>query len=79
MIHSGEPVPVLMRGATVRRDRVEAFGEVEAACGALGPVRGTELMRLVLNGLDLAKMRGVRDVTRERLYWPGPAPAFRLP
>jgi len=78
MIHSGEPVPVLMRGTTIRRDRVEAFDEIQAAHGALGPVRGAELMGLVLNGLDRAKLAGIREVSHQRLYWPGPAPRLRL-
>jgi 2,3-bisphosphoglycerate-independent phosphoglycerate mutase len=78
LIHSGEPVPVLMRGSTIRRDRVTVFDEIEAAQGALGPIRGTELMRLVLNGLDLARLAGIREVPQQRLYWPGPAPRLRL-
>ena len=73
MIHSGEPVPVIMRGTTIRRDGVEAFNEIEAASGSLGMMRGRELMRMVLNAMDRARLRGIRNDSAELLCWPGPA------
>ena len=78
MIHSGEPVPVIMRGTTVRRDRVAVYDEIEAGSGSLGLMRGPELMRMVLNALDRARMRGIRNDPAELLYWPGPASALRI-
>jgi 2,3-bisphosphoglycerate-independent phosphoglycerate mutase len=78
MIHSGEPVPVIMRGETVRRDRVAVYDEVSAACGSLGMLRETELFQLVLNGMDRARLQGIRDSAEERLFWPGPAPGLIL-
>ncbi|MDZ7761808.1 MAG: alkaline phosphatase family protein [Desulfovermiculus sp.] len=78
MIHSGEPVPVIMRGQTVRRDRVESYDEISAACGSLGLMRNTELMYVVLNALDRAKLQGIRESAEERLFWPGPAPGLLL-
>ncbi|EPR35018.1 phosphonopyruvate decarboxylase-related protein [Alkalidesulfovibrio alkalitolerans DSM 16529] len=78
LIHSGEPVPLCMVGAGLRRDQVRTFDEAAAARGSLGPVRGTEFMLLVLNALDRARLLGIRDTPHERLYWPAGSAAFRL-
>lgn len=78
MIHSGEPVPVLMRGSTIRRDAVDVYNEISAASGVLGIIRKTELMGLVLNALNRARLLGIRDVPEKSLFWPVPAPVFRL-
>ncbi len=40
MIHSGEPVPVIMAGQCVREDDVRSFSETQAACGCLGMLYG---------------------------------------
>jgi 2,3-bisphosphoglycerate-independent phosphoglycerate mutase len=78
MIHSGEPVPVIMRAASIRRDQVQAFDEISASCGCLSLMRDTELFHTVLNGLNKAKMQGIREVGVERHFWPGPAPGLSL-
>ncbi len=79
LIHSGEAVPLVMRGPGQRVDTVAHFDEVSAAAGCLGLVRGPELMPLVLNGLDLAKLQGVMDTPEDRPFWPGPYEPFVLP
>jgi len=71
MIHSGETVPLTMLGAGTRRDNVAAFSEIDCAQGALGLVKGKELMYLVLNFLDKAKMKGLRDTPVDQPYYPG--------
>ncbi|SDB49287.1 phosphoglycerate mutase [Desulfonatronum thiosulfatophilum] len=71
LIHSGEPVPLIIHGRGVRRDMVRRFDEIHTARGCLGSVRGTELMRLILNHLDKARLEGVRDTPEDRLCWPG--------
>ncbi len=48
VIHGGDPVPVLFRAPTVRRDAVREFDEVSAAAGGMGQLRGEDLMPLVL-------------------------------
>jgi len=78
LIHSGEPVPLSMHGCGVRRDRVEAFDEIAAACGALGMVRGKEMMYLILNYLDRAKLRGIMDTENDQPFWPGNYAWFSL-
>jgi 2,3-bisphosphoglycerate-independent phosphoglycerate mutase len=70
MIHSGETVPLLMTGRYPRRDHVKAYNEVDCASGALGIVRGTELMHLVLNFLDRGKLKGLMDTPVDRPYFP---------
>ena len=78
LIHSGESVPLTFFGQGVRRDRVSRFDEVSAAAGALGNVRGKELMYLLLNHLDRAKLQGVMDTPIDQPYWPGDYEPFRI-
>jgi 2,3-bisphosphoglycerate-independent phosphoglycerate mutase len=78
LIHSGEPVPLVLCGEGLRRDRVEAFDEVSCAAGCLGLVRGREFMDLVLNHLDRIKLRGIMDTPRDQAFWPGPYRPFRV-
>ncbi len=68
MIHSGETVPLTMVGERVRRDRVERFNEVDCSQGALGLVRGRELMYLILSFMDRAQLQGLMDSPSPRAY-----------
>jgi 2,3-bisphosphoglycerate-independent phosphoglycerate mutase len=65
-------------GSGVRRDGVIRFDEVNAATGALGCVRGKELMYLILNYLDRAKLGGLMDTPVDQPFWPGDYEPFRL-
>jgi 2,3-bisphosphoglycerate-independent phosphoglycerate mutase len=76
LIHSGETVPLVMAGPTVRRDRVERFDEVSAASGGLGLLRGRELMLLLVNHADRSVLWGHRLGPRERAYLPADYPVF---
>jgi 2,3-bisphosphoglycerate-independent phosphoglycerate mutase len=78
LIHSGEPVPLLMVGQGVRRDRVCHFDEIAAAQGALGCVRGGEFMDLILNHLDKARLMGTREAPEALRYWPADYEPFRV-
>jgi len=78
LIHSGESVPLMFYGQGVRRDGVSRFNEVDVATGALGSVRGKELMYLILNHLDKAKLQGIMDTPVDQPYWPGDYEPFRL-
>lgn len=78
LIHSGEPVPLTMVGEGIRVDGVNAFDEVAVAGGALGTVRSGELMALVINALDRAKLAGLRDHPADLPYWPGPCEPFKV-
>ncbi|MGD9106491.1 MAG: alkaline phosphatase family protein [Desulfobacterales bacterium] len=78
LIHSGESVPILFHGSGVRRDRVRQFDEISAASGALGTLRGNELMYMVLNHLNRLKLHGIMDTPIDQPYWPGKYKSFIL-
>lgn len=78
LIHSGEPVPIVVVGEGVRRDAIEHFDEIHCAGGALGLVRGKEFMYLLLNYLDRAKLQGIMDTPDDQAFWPGDVKPFRL-
>jgi 2,3-bisphosphoglycerate-independent phosphoglycerate mutase len=60
VIHSGDPVPLLVAGPGVRADRVERFGELDCASGILGQLRGPDLMPVLLNAADRPLFLGSR-------------------
>jgi 2,3-bisphosphoglycerate-independent phosphoglycerate mutase len=60
VIHSGDPVPLILAGPGVRADRVESFGELDCAAGILGHLRGRDLMPLLLNAADRPLFLGSR-------------------
>ncbi len=60
VIHSGDPVPLLVAGPGVRADRVERFGELDCASGILGQLRGPDLMPVLLNAADRPLFIGSR-------------------
>ncbi len=78
MVHSGEPSPLLLWGAGVWRDQAAAYNEVACAQGALGLLRGPELMHTILNGLDRGKLWGLRDNPRDLPYYPAARQALKL-
>ncbi len=53
--HSADPVPFLVYGGGVRRDRVTTFDELSAAEGGLGRIRGVNVLPILL---DLANRSG---------------------
>jgi 2,3-bisphosphoglycerate-independent phosphoglycerate mutase len=71
LIHSGETVPLLICGGGVWQDHVQTYNEVAAAQGALGHVRGRELILMILNALDRSKLQGLMDTPYNQPYWPG--------
>ena len=60
MIHSGDPVPLLVAGPGVRADLARGFGELECAAGILGQLRGPDLMPVLLNAADRPLFLGSR-------------------
>lgn len=77
-VHSGEEVPLNVNGPGIRKDGVEDFDEVSCAGGCLGQTRGRDFMYMVLNWLDRAKLRGLRDSPEDRPYWPGRRKPFLI-
>ena len=60
VIHSGDPVPLLVAGPGVRADAVTSFGELDCSAGILGQLRGPDLMPVLLNAADRPLFRGSR-------------------
>ena len=60
VIHSGDPVPLVVAGPGVRADRVASFGELDCAAGVLGHLRGPDLMPVLLNAADRPLFLGSR-------------------
>ena len=71
LIHSGEPVPLLMYGKNVRVDRVRRYNEIDAAPGSLGHLRGKEFMLTILNLMDRSRTLGFKEDPKEPPWWPG--------
>lgn len=79
LIHSGEPVPVMFIGEGVRRDNVTQFDEISTAGGALSLMRGDEMMHMILNYLDRARLGGIHDSPYQQEFWPGDYEPFMVP
>lgn len=60
VIHSGDPVPLVVAGPGVRADPVRRFGELDCAGGILGHLRGPDLMPVLLNAADRPLFLGSR-------------------
>jgi 2,3-bisphosphoglycerate-independent phosphoglycerate mutase len=60
VIHSGDPVPLLVAGPGVRADAVQRFGELDCASGILGHLRGPDMMPVLLNAADRPLFLGSR-------------------
>ncbi len=60
VIHSGDPVPLVVCGPGVRADRTSSFGELDCAQGILGHLRGPDLMPVLLNAADRPLFLGSR-------------------
>ena len=79
--HSGEEVPLVIRGGNVRVDGVTEFGERAAASGGLGHLRGEDFMPVLVNAAERANMWETRPTPNRRLYRPRPdqVEPFKLP
>lgn len=56
--HSGEPVPVAIKGPNVRTDDVREFGERACTKGGLGHITGRDLMPILMNYLGKTEKAG---------------------
>jgi 2,3-bisphosphoglycerate-independent phosphoglycerate mutase len=65
VIHSGDPVPLLVAGPGVRTDAVTEFGELPFATGILGQLRGPDLLPVLLNAADRPLFLGSRPTPFE--------------
>jgi len=56
--HTGDPVPLVIRGPGVRTDNVVRYDECSLATGGLGRIRGRDLMLILLDLMGVAKKFG---------------------
>ncbi len=70
LIHSGEPVPILMVGKMTGADKVTSFDEFVCASGLLGHLRGKDLMPLILNYLDRINYAGATPYPDQKICRP---------
>lgn len=56
--HSGDPVPVLINGPGIRRDRIEKYNEIDCSHGGLGRIKGSEFISILYDYLELTKKQG---------------------
>ncbi|MEE8370164.1 MAG: hypothetical protein V3S00_05280 [Dehalococcoidia bacterium] len=70
--HSGEPVPMVIRGGNVLVDEIGEFGERAATRGGLGFLRGPDFMPALLAAAERTNMYETRPTPDHRLYRPRP-------
>lgn len=68
--HSGEAVPLLVRGRHVPVDSVSSLGERAVAAGSLGQVLGRHLMAMLLAFADRTNVAGMRPTPTPTTYRP---------
>jgi 2,3-bisphosphoglycerate-independent phosphoglycerate mutase len=78
LIHSGDPVPIIISGTGVRIDAVERFAELDCASGSLGHLRGEDFMPVLLNARGTTRYLGARLSPHVGLHWPEKYEPFRV-
>ncbi|OFX17905.1 MAG: phosphoglycerate mutase [Armatimonadetes bacterium RBG_16_58_9] len=56
--HSGDPVPIVFWGDGVRTDRCQAYDERSVTAGGLGRIRGTDLMKILTQLMNVGEKFG---------------------
>lgn len=56
--HSGDPVPVVISGRNIRRDRVEQYDEIACSEGGLGRIKGADFNCTLLDYLEVTVKQG---------------------
>jgi 2,3-bisphosphoglycerate-independent phosphoglycerate mutase len=81
LIHSGDPVPIVIRAEPVAADKVDVYSERGCVHGSLGMLRGEDLMPMLLNARGTTRYLSGRLSPVTGLHWPRPGeyPAYRVP
>jgi 2,3-bisphosphoglycerate-independent phosphoglycerate mutase len=81
LIHSGDPVPIVIRTEAVAADQVDRYSERGCAHGSLGMLQGQDLMPMLLNARGTTRYLSGRLSPITGLHWPRPGeyPAYRVP
>lgn len=56
--HTGDSVPILIYGPSIRRDRVQRYNELDCAYGGLGRLSGNEFVRTLHGLMGIVKKQG---------------------
>lgn len=56
--HTGDPVPILIHGPSIRRDRTLKYNEIDCAYGGLGRLSGAEFVRTLHGLMGRVKKQG---------------------
>lgn len=56
--HSGDPVPVLINGKSIRKDYVEKYDEISCSQGGLNRIKGSDFISILLDYLELTVKQG---------------------
>lgn len=56
--HSGEPVPIVIRGKSIRCDHVEFYNEIACSNGGLGRIKGMDFNCTLLDYLEVTVKQG---------------------
>jgi 2,3-bisphosphoglycerate-independent phosphoglycerate mutase len=78
LIHSGDPVPVIISGPGIGADAVDRFGERACSGGSLGHLRGEDFMPVLLNARGTTRYLGARLSSHVGLHWPDEYETFRI-
>lgn len=79
LLHSGDAVPLVVRGPSVLIDDVFAYSERAAARGGLGTLTGRDVLAVLVNLAGRARFRGSRHAPCDTLAEPLDTPALRVP
>ena len=58
MDHTGDPVPIIIKGPEVKVDNVNCFNEKAAAYGGLCRIRGSDIMNILMDFMNKSEKFG---------------------
>ena len=58
MDHTGDPVPIIIKGPEVKVDNVDSFSERAAAYGGLCRIRGSDVMNILMDFMNKSEKFG---------------------
>lgn len=58
MEHSGDPVPVVISGSNIRKDKVSEYDEINSAGGALCRMKGSEFINTLFDYIEATRKEG---------------------
>lgn len=56
--HSGDPVPVVISGRNIRKDKVTTYNEIDCSEGCLGRIKGNDFNCTLLDYLEVTQKQG---------------------